>query len=154
MECGEQGNQSLQLRRGKWGLRIQMDREEASKDPNVLRESRSSVARRIYQERRIRSEHFADNEVFGEPAWDILLYLFQGHSRGRGVKIQDVSWEAGLPATSALRWFELLESKGLVFAYRDEEHLDQIYLRLSRKGLLEMASYLDRVAQRRSSGAD
>ncbi|MEM1052239.1 MAG: hypothetical protein AAGI28_09110 [Pseudomonadota bacterium] len=62
------------------------------------------------------------------------------------MKIDSVSLAVGLPATSALRWLEVLEGKGLVFAYRDEGDADQIFLRLSKRGLSEMAEYLDRIA--------
>ena len=123
-----------------------MDRHEASKDPKISRESRSQAATRIFEERRVRADHFADADLFGEPAWDILLYLFQGHSHGRGVKIETISIMLGMPATSALRWLEVLERKELVFAYRDETNVRQIFLRLSSKGFLQMAQYLDNVA--------
>lgn len=118
-------------------------RSKAHKDS---RETRSQVAARIYSERRMRSEHFHHHNLFREPAWDILLHLYQGHLRGRGMKIDSVSLAVGLPATSALRWLEVLEGKGLVFAYRDEGDADQIFLRLSKRGLSEMAEYLDRIA--------
>lgn len=114
--------------------------------PTGLRESRSETAQRILRNRRMRSEHFTDSDLFGEPAWDVLLHLFQGHSNGRGLKIEIVTIASGLPTTSALRLFEVLEGKGLVFAYRDEDNAKQIYLRLSSRGLLEMGQYMDRIA--------
>lgn len=116
--------------------------------PQAQRESRTQAAKRIFEERRMRSHHFTDRDLFGEPAWDILLQLFQGHSNGRGVKIEAVTMTSGLAMTSALRLLEVLERKGLIFAYRGEENPRQIYLRLSSRGLLEMAQYLDRVAIR------
>lgn len=116
--------------------------------PQAQRESRTQAAKRIFEERRMRSQHFTDRDLFGEPAWDILLQLFLGHSNRRGVKIEDVTITSGLTMTSALRLLEFLEHKGLIFAYRGEENTRQIYLRLSSRGLLEMAQYLDRVARR------
>ena len=52
----------------------------------------------------------------------------------------------GLPATASLRWLEVLEKKGLVFAYREENEIGQIYVRLSSKGLQDMTRYLDHIA--------
>ena len=113
--------------------------------PNLVREDRLQTATRLFDERRVRSQHFADSELFLEPAWDILLYLFQVQSKGEAAKIEGVSLASGLPTTSALRWFEMLESKKLVFAYKqEEEEREQIYLRLSPKGLIEMGAFLDR----------
>jgi len=122
-----------------------MKSQETLSAPKPARESRLQTATRLSDERRKRSQHFADSELFLEPAWDILLYLFQVQSKGEEAKIEGVALASGLSTTSALRWFEMLESKKLVFAYKQqEEDREQIYLRLSPKGLIEMAAYLDR----------
>lgn len=116
---------------------------------NTVPETRLQTANRIATERKARLEHFHDRDLFGEPAWDILLYLFQGHSNGRGARVEGVSAACGLPMTSALRLLEVLEAKGLAFAYRDEERdASTVYLRLSSEGYLKMANYLERIAQR------
>ena len=120
-----------------------MDDEKGS---HSLDDRRAQAATRLYRERRFRAEYFSDSDVFGEPAWDILLHLYQGHSHDRELRIESVALATGLPATSSLRWLELLEKKGLVFAYRNESEIAEIYLRLSSKGLDAMARYLDRVA--------
>jgi DNA-binding MarR family transcriptional regulator len=123
-----------------------MHDEKAQKASHSVNDRRAQAATRLYRERQFRSEYFFDSNVFGEPAWDILLHLYQGHSYDRDIKIKSVALATGLPATSSLRWLELLEKKGLVFAYRNESEIADIYLRLSPKGLDAMARYLDRVA--------
>lgn len=125
-----------------------MGPEDTSKAPEFLRESRSQAAERLFEERRSRAQIFEDADLFREPAWDILLYLFQSHSHGRGVKIDTIPMVLGMAATVTLRWLEVLEAKGLVFAYRDEKDVKQIFLRLSSKGVLRMAEHLDIVAQK------
>jgi len=93
--------------------------ENAFKAAALRLETEWQVARRLFKERRLRSEHFSDSELFGEPARDILLHLFLGVSTDRGVSIESVPIASGLSMTSTLRWLEVLESKGLVFAYRE-----------------------------------
>lgn len=122
-----------------------MTSKETLSVPRSTREDRLETAKRMFDERRVRSQHFADSELFLEPAWDILLYLFQVQSKGEEAKIEGVSLASGLSTTSALRWFEMLESKKLVFAYKQQtQEREQIYLRLSPKGLIEMGAFLDR----------
>lgn len=126
-----------------------MPLEESSCAVKTVRENRLQTANRVAAERRVRVEHFLDRDLFGEPAWDVLLYLFQCQSSGKGAKIEGAALAAGLPVTSALRLLESLEGKGLAFAYREEEaNARKVYLRLSSKGYQNMAHYLDRVAQR------
>jgi hypothetical protein len=120
--------------------------EDTFKPPENNRETGWQVAKRIFQERRMRSDYFGDSDLFREPAWDILLHLFLGQANDRGVQLESVPIASGLPASSALRWLEVLESKGLVFAYRDDDSSGQVFLRLSAKGHLEMTRYLNRVA--------
>lgn len=123
-----------------------MDSEKTPTASATLREKRSKTATRLFRERRFRTEYFSDSDVFGEPAWDILLHLFQGHAYGRSIKIESIALATGLPATASLRWLEVLEKKGLVFAYREENEIGQIYVRLSSKGLQDMTRYLDHIA--------
>lgn len=127
---------------------------------HILRRPRkalSQVAKGIAKERQMRSDHFGDRELFGEPAWDILLHIFQGHCDAQDVPIQSIALCSGLPMTSALRWLELLERKELVFAYHKEDgetaKAGQIYLRLSSKGYQAMAQYVARIAQSRQASS-
>ncbi|WP_152553516.1 hypothetical protein [Erythrobacter longus] len=100
----------------------------------------------------MRSEHLVIPELFGEPAWDILLHIFYGQSEGREIKIQSIAMSCRLQITSVLRWLEVLERRRLIFAYRkeDSETLKpgQVCLRLSSQGYEAMAQYLERFAWR------
>ena len=63
---------------------------------------------RIAKVRSRRRELFGEN-LFGEPAWDILLTLF-----GSEASVDKVCAAAGVPHSTALRWLNLLESLGWV----------------------------------------
>jgi len=106
------------------------------------------TARRLFEERQLRSEHLPLNDLFGEPAWDILLFLFISQAKGKGAKIGNLSRASRMPVTQALRWLEKLESKQMVFAYRDEDNSDEVFVRLTSEGRSSMTRYLHQVALR------
>lgn len=66
-----------------------------------------------YQARR-RREDLLGEDLFGEPAWDMLLYLFAAWLRGDLVVTSSLVRASAVPATTALRWIALLERHDLV----------------------------------------
>src|SRR5688500_844664 len=72
------------------------------------------LARQIYSARRKRSVLTEWDELFGEPAWDMLLDLFIAAHENRGVSVTSACLASSVPETTALRWLQLLENKGLV----------------------------------------
>lgn len=71
------------------------------------------VAVEHYRFRRARDTRFP-KDVFGEPAWDILLDLFINARRNRPVSITSLCIASSAPATTALRYISLLEKRGLI----------------------------------------
>jgi DNA-binding MarR family transcriptional regulator len=53
-------------------------------------------------------------DLFGEPAWDILLDLYAAELRQERAPISAVCIGAGVPQTTAARWIRALEEKGLL----------------------------------------
>lgn len=98
-------------------------------DPDVL--ARLAVA--MYRARQARSRNLPGN-LFGEPAWDILLDLFIAKSRGRRVSVTSVCIASQVPATTALRWIGLLQSEGIIVRDSDDEDRRRAFLRLSEAG--------------------
>lgn len=66
-----------------------------------------------YARRRMRDKVFGA-EMFGEPAWDMLLYLYAAHLRGDLVATNSLARASAVPATTALRWIAQLEAAGLI----------------------------------------
>lgn len=66
----------------------------------------------LYRARRLRNK-FLPAELFGEPAWDMLLDLFAARLQKRRISITSACIAAAVPTTTALRWIGLLEEHGL-----------------------------------------
>lgn len=100
------------------------------------------LARSTYRARRLRESIFKDPDLFGEPAWDILLDLANAAFAGERVSVSSACLGATVPSTTGLRWLSILEGKGLV--EREDDLLDgrRTYVRLTRKGLSRMDNYL------------
>lgn len=77
-------------------------------DSSILR-----LVKSIRAGRRLRQE-FIDPDLLGEPAWDMLLYLYEQELRQRRVAITRLSEAAGIPQTTVIRWLATMETKGLI----------------------------------------
>lgn len=95
--------------------------------------------------RRLREE-IIGNELFSDPAWDILLDLYAAHARGIRVKASSVPLIAGVPPSTGRRWVSKLIDLGLV--ERTKERPDQRfnYLGLSVRGRQIMEAFMIRLA--------
>lgn len=100
------------------------------------------AARRIYALRRRRGEIF-ERQIFGEPAWDILLDLFIAGEEGKSVSVSSACIASGVPPTTGLRWLGILCEKGYICRENDDADHRRIIVRLSRKGAKAMRAFLD-----------
>ena len=97
-------------------------------------------ARQILSHRRRRLELFG-KELFGEPAWEMLLLLYVGQTTQR-YTIGQLAQASGAPKSTGTRWIDHLEEQGLV--EKDEHPTDQrtAFVKLSKKGQDALALYL------------
>lgn len=72
-----------------------------------------AIAERELRHRRLRSK-FLPRELFADGAWDMLLDLFVSKHAGRMISTTSACLAADMPATTALRWLDVLEQHGLV----------------------------------------
>lgn len=72
-----------------------------------------ALAKDIYKLRRARAAYLPQ-ELFADPAWDILLELFILRLENRRASVKSVCIAADVPATTALRWINVLLSKKLI----------------------------------------
>lgn len=98
-------------------------------DPDVL----ARLALAMYRARRAR-ERYISGDLFGEPAWDILLDLFIAKARGQRVSVTSVCIASQVPPTTALRWIGLLQDEGLIVRDDDDKDRRRAFLRLSDAG--------------------
>lgn len=85
------------------------DRDDGAQSP-PFRE-----AERILAYRQDRLE-LIGKDLFGEPAWDILLCGYVASRKGGACLIDDVLAMTKLSSASIRRWLDLLEVRGLVQA--------------------------------------
>ena len=102
-----------------------------------------ALARRAYALRRKRTAIFGNAELFGEPAWDILLDLFIAHAEGKNVSVSSACIGSAAPATTGLRWLGVLADEGLVVRENDVEDNRRVLVRLTRAGLSAMERYFN-----------
>lgn len=81
--------------------------------PDSYAQALIALVEHEYANRRARERVF-DSDLFGEPAWDMLLYLYAARLRGNLVATSSLARASGVPATTALRWMSHLERVGLI----------------------------------------
>ena len=86
--------------------------------------------------RRARSE-ILGQALFADPAWDIMLQLFQARLRGRQMKLTDLVTDA--PLSTLVRWAAVLEEHGLITGYFDPLIPSILRIELSERGAAKMA---------------
>lgn len=99
------------------------------------------LARRFYRSRRMRSRLFGDDQLFGEPAWDLLLDLFVAQSDGKHLSVTAACIGAAVPTSTALRWLLILEERGLVHRENDPTDARRVFLKLTDDGYSKMVCY-------------
>lgn len=110
-------------------------------DPHSLPPVR--IAREMLAARRMRAEVF-DADLFGEPAWDILLELFVAGEEGTPVALSSAGIGSMVPPTTALRWLRLLEERGIVLRRLDPADGRRTHVALSEAARARLATLLNR----------
>src|SRR5690349_4592411 len=80
------------------------------------------LVRYVRKSRALR-RRFLNADLFGEPAWDILLDLYAAHLKQTRLTLGSICAASGVPHTTAVRWLKALEEKCLV--ERRADPLDQ-----------------------------
>lgn len=99
-----------------------------------------ATVRFIIAARRTREAIIGD-ELFADPAWDILLELYAAALVQTKVATSDLCKASAVPATTALRWIDRLESAGLLQRQGDPLDARRTAIELTHKGELKMESY-------------
>lgn len=111
-----------------------------------LREFYARLARAHYEQRRRRNSVFGNAELFGEPAWDILLDLYVAHAKGEPVSVSSACIGSAAPPTTGLRWLGVLAEQGLTLREHDPNDQRRVLVRLTERGLDAMDAYFATIA--------
>ena len=98
------------------------------------------MVRQVIANRQARARFF-DAELFGDPAWDMLLDLTAARAEGAQVSVTSLCIAAGVPATTALRWLTQMVESGLFVRVPDPSDKRRAFIALSDRSLTAMAGY-------------
>lgn len=113
--------------------------EPASGEPD--RHSLLSKARLVLGARRIRSQYFHP-DLFGEPAWEILLALYVAEESGPRFTTSRLAEWIGTPLTTVARWVKALEEQSLVGRADHPTDRRVVFIHLLDKGRKALDAYL------------
>lgn len=107
--------------------------------------NRLALARKAYALRRKRVSIFGNPDLFGEPAWDIMLDLYIAQAEGKPVSVSSACIGSASPPTTGLRWLGVLAEEGLVVRENDPEDHRRVLVRLTTVGIAAMDRFFDAV---------
>lgn len=103
---------------------------------------RLALARWILASRRRRPRAFASLRL-GEPTWDMILDLYVADREGRRVDVSGLCLASGVPATTALRYIDLLAANALVAKVDDVDDGRRSFVTISGKLRSATEGWLD-----------
>jgi hypothetical protein len=118
--------------------------EEASSESATVPPVDPAQVRALIRARRTRDRFFRP-DIFGEPAWDMLLDLAASAAEGRAVAVSSLCIAAAVPTTTALRWIKTLCDAGLFERRDDPLDARRAFIDLSAEATRAMARYLAQI---------
>lgn len=88
-----------------------------------------------------------DPAIVMSPAWDILLDLYVCTQQNKQVSVSSSCLATSAPASTALRWIDALEARGLVVRRPDVHDKRRIFLHLTENGMTRVRDALDKSSQ-------
>ena len=89
--------------------------------------------RSVIRARRLRARFFAE-ELFADPAWDMLLDLLQAEIAQLRVPVSSLCIAAAVPATTALRWLKTMTEQGIFVRRADPHDGRRVFVELAPAG--------------------
>lgn len=98
------------------------------------------TVRQVIRARRLRSRFF-EEELFADPAWDMLLDLLQAEIAQLRVPVSSLCIAAAVPATTALRWLKTMTDQGIFVRRADPHDGRRVFVELSSDASAAMRRY-------------
>lgn len=106
----------------------------------------AEVVRSVIRARRLRGRFFSE-ELFADPAWDMLLDLLQAEIAQLRVPVSSLCIAAAVPATTALRWIKTMTEQGLFVRRADPHDGRRVFVELAPSASDAMRRYFAEVAK-------
>ena len=100
----------------------------------------AETVRAVIRARRLRSRFFSE-ELFADPAWDMLLDLTAARVEHSRVSVTSLCIASGVPPTTALRWIGQMTEAGLLERVEDEADRRRVFITLTDGAADAMARY-------------
>ena len=100
----------------------------------------AETVRSVIRARRLRSRFFSE-ELFADPAWDMLLDLLQAEIAQLRVPVSSLCIAASVPATTALRWIKTMTEQGLFVRRADPHDGRRVFVELAPEASNAMRRY-------------
>ncbi len=104
------------------------------------------TVRSVIRARRLRARYFRD-ELFADPAWDMLLDLLQAEIAQLRVPVSSLCIAASVPATTALRWLKTMVSQGIFVRRADPHDGRRVFVELAPETSQALRRYFADVGQ-------
>lgn len=106
----------------------------------------AETVRSVIRARRLRARYFRE-DLFADPAWDMLLDLLQAEIAQLRVPVSSLCIAAAVPATTALRWLKTMVSEGLFIRRADPHDGRRVFVELAPQTSEALRRYFGEVGQ-------
>jgi len=106
----------------------------------------ADTVRAVIRARRLRARYFAE-DLFADPAWDMLLDLLQAEIAHLRVPVSSLCIAAAVPATTALRWLKTMVSQGLFVRRADPHDGRRVFVELAPDASRALRRYFAEVGK-------
>ncbi|MBA3577932.1 MAG: hypothetical protein H0W39_10040 [Sphingomonas sp.] len=104
------------------------------------------AVRAVIRARRLRGRYFPE-DMFADPAWDMLLDLLQAEIAQLRVPVSSLCIAASVPATTALRWLKSMTDTGLFMRRADPHDGRRVFVELSPGASISLRRYFAEVGK-------
>jgi DNA-binding MarR family transcriptional regulator len=104
----------------------------------------AETVRSVIRARHLRARYFSE-ELFADPAWDMLLDLLQAEIAHLRVPVSSLCIAAAVPATTALRWLKTMVSDGLFIRRADPHDGRRVFVELAPETSIALRRYFAEV---------
>lgn len=115
-------------------------------DEHPVTEVSRDLLRSVIRARRLRTRFFPE-ELFADPAWDMLLDLTQAELAQIRVPVSSLCIAAAVPATTALRWIKSLTDNGMLLRRADPHDGRRVFIEMAPATSQAMRRYFAEVGK-------